>query len=52
MKKDPSILNDEDEASNTALHLAALEGQVKCVRELLEHGAEVDARQVAFVHQL
>ena len=44
VKKDPSIVNDEDEASNTALHLAATEGHVKCCKTLLENGAEVDAR--------
>ena len=44
VKKDPSIVNDEDEASNTPLHLAATEGHVKCCKELLERGAEVDAR--------
>ena len=46
VKKDPSIINDEDEASNTPLHLAATEGHVKCCKELLERGAEVDARWV------
>ena len=44
LRKDPSIINDEDEASNTALHLAATEGHLKCCKELLERGAEVDAR--------
>ena len=44
LKRDPSILNDEDEAAHTALHLAATEGHVKCCKELLERGAEVDAR--------
>ena len=46
VRKDPSIINDEDEASNTPLHLAATEGHVKCCKELLERGAEVDARWV------
>ena len=44
LKRDPSIINDEDEASNTPLHLAASEGHVKCCKALLENGAEVDAR--------
>ena len=44
VKRDPSIVNDEDEASNTPLHLAAIEGHVKCCKALLERGAEVDAR--------
>ena len=46
VKRDPSIVNDEDEASNTPLHLAAIEGHVKCCKALLERGAEVDARWV------
>ena len=45
-------MNDEDESSNTTLHLAALEGQVKCVQELLEHGAEVDARWGTLTHMI
>ena len=44
VRKDPSIINDEDEASNTPLHLAATEGHFKCCKALLENGAEVDAR--------
>ena len=46
LKGDPSIINDEDEASNTALHHAAMEGHNKCVHELLTHGAAVDARYI------
>ena len=46
LKRDPSIVNDEDEASNTPLHLAASGGHVKCCKALLENGAEVDARWV------
>ena len=49
VKRDPSIVNDEDEASNTPLHLAAIEGHVKCCKALLERGAEVDARWVQSV---
>ena len=44
LKGDPSIINDEDEASNTPLHHAAMQGHKKCVIELLTHGAAVDAR--------
>ena len=44
VRNDPSIINDEDEFSNTPLHLAATEGHVKCCKALLENGAEVDAR--------
>ena len=44
LRKNYNIVNDEDDASNTPLHLAALEGHVKVVAILLECGAAVDAR--------
>ena len=44
LTKDTNIVNDEDDSSNTPLHLAALEGPVKVVEILLECGAAVDAR--------
>ena len=44
LTKDINIVNDEDDSSNTPLHLAALEGHVKVVEILLECGAAVDAR--------
>ena len=44
VRKDPSVINDEDEASNTPLHLAATKGHLKCCKALLENGADVDAR--------
>ena len=44
VRKDPSVINDEDEASNTPLHLAAAEGHFKCCKALLENGADVEAR--------
>lgn len=31
IKRDKSIMNNQDEDGNTALHLAALEGKIKCV---------------------
>ena len=44
LKRDPTIINDEDDASNTPLHLAALYGHYRVVKELLESGAAIDAR--------
>ena len=44
LKYDLSIVNDEEDASNTPLHLAALEGHTRVVQILLECGAAVDAR--------
>jgi ankyrin repeat protein len=38
-----SLLHSKDEQGNTALHLAALHGQVDCVRALLERGADANA---------
>ena len=46
LKRDMSIINDEDDASNTPLHLAALYGNDKVAEELLERGAAIDARSV------
>lgn len=44
LKRDMSIINDEDDASNTPLHLAALHGFDKVAKELLDRGAAIDAR--------
>ena len=44
VKVDKSVLNDEDENSNTALHLAAQYGHNKVAAILLELGADVSAR--------
>ena len=44
VRNDPSVINDEDEESNTPLHLAAAGGHFKCCKALLENGADVDAR--------
>ena len=48
LKRDMSIINDEDDASNTPLHLAALYGNDKVAKELLERGAAIDARSVKY----
>ena len=39
-----SIINDEDDASNTPLHVAALNGNDKVAKELLDRGGAIDAR--------
>ncbi|ROT68231.1 putative transient receptor potential cation channel subfamily A member 1-like isoform X2 [Penaeus vannamei] len=41
------LIPDENEESNTALHLACLEGHPEVVKVLLEHGAEVEARNTS-----
>ncbi|XP_077974410.1 uncharacterized protein LOC120329316 isoform X2 [Styela clava] len=46
IRKDKSVIRDDDEDANTGLHLAALEGRVQCVKELVEAGASIDARNV------
>jgi ankyrin repeat protein len=46
--QDKNAVNDEDENSNTALHLAALAGHAKVAEVLIEFGADVAARCVIF----
>ena len=46
VKQDKNSVNDEDENSNTALHLAALAGHAKVADVLIEMGADVAARCV------
>lgn len=41
------LIPDENEESNTPLHLACLEGHADVVKVLLEHGAEVEARNTS-----
>lgn len=47
VKQDKNAVNDEDENSNTALHLAALAGHAKVAEVLIEFGADVAARNVS-----
>lgn len=42
--RDHSSVNDEDEDSNTALHLATLHGHTKVALILIKNGADVAAR--------
>ena len=42
--KQPSIINDEDESGNSALHLSALNGHHKIIDLLIDYGASVDPR--------
>ena len=44
MRRDKMVINDEDEDSNTALHLAALAGHNKVALALIEAGADIEAR--------
>ena len=39
-----NITNDEDEDSNTALHLAALAGHLNVAETLVKCGADIQAR--------
>ena len=44
VRRDKMVINDEDEDSNTALHLAALAGHNKVALALIEAGADIEAR--------
>ena len=46
VKQNKYSVNDEDENSNTALHLAALAGHTKVADHLIEMGADVAAKWV------
>ena len=50
--RDSSCINDGDEDSNTALHLAAIEGNVKVVQCLLVVGADVNVRYISILQFL
>ncbi|KAG1661213.1 Transient receptor potential cation channel subfamily A member 1 [Nymphon striatum] len=43
VKENKLIVGDEDEDSNTALHLAALKGHFRVIKLLLNHGADIEA---------
>ncbi|XP_055955079.1 ankyrin repeat and SOCS box protein 16 isoform X3 [Patella vulgata] len=42
LERDPTIVNDQDRFGKSALHIAADNGLVDCVKMLLSHGAFVD----------
>ena len=44
--RNKSVVNQEDEDSNTPLHLASLAGHNKVVKELILSGADIEARYV------
>ncbi|XP_033635280.1 transient receptor potential cation channel subfamily A member 1 homolog isoform X2 [Asterias rubens] len=44
VRQDITGINDEDENSNSPLHLAATEGHAKCVLALIAAGADIEAR--------
>lgn len=44
LEKDRNAVMDEDEDSNTALHLACMSRRAKVVDKLLEFGADVQSR--------
>lgn len=48
LERRANLVNDEDDSSNTPLHLASSEGHVNVVELLLKHGADVDARYLNF----
>ena len=47
VRHDTTAINDEDEDSNTPLHLAALTGHNKVALVLLEEGADIEARYLS-----
>ena len=44
VKRDETTIHEEDENSNTPLHLAAFSGQAKTVRALIDAGADIESR--------
>ena len=51
VKRNKMVINDEDEDSNTALHLAALAGHNKVVLALIEAGADIEARYASCINR-
>ena len=43
VRQNRMVVNDEDEDSNTALHLAALAGHNKVAQALIDNGADIEA---------
>ena len=44
LEHDPAAVNDEDNDSQTALHLACIHGKYDVVELLLDKGADIEAR--------
>lgn len=48
LKRHAEAVQDDDENANTALHLAAMNGQIDCIKALILGGAHIGARFVLF----
>lgn len=43
-KKSDNLVTDEDQDGRTALHLAALTGNIGCLKQLIKYGSDIAAR--------